>query len=89
MPNRRKVNFQGQMVDAESVEFEADKELWSTYILHDGTALKIKAVLTDVSRLEGIFSPNGRPRYIWSKPHRSSHQRARITAETINECCDI
>jgi hypothetical protein len=64
MPNRRKVNFQGQMVDAESVEFEADKELWSTYILHDGTALKIKAVLTDVSRLEGIFSPTGDPVYL-------------------------
>jgi hypothetical protein len=64
MPNRRKVNFQGQMVDAEIVDFEADKEQWSTYILHDGTSLKVKAVVTEVARLEGVFSPTGDPVYM-------------------------
>lgn len=64
MPNRRKVNFNGQLVDGEVVEFEADKEQWSTYVLHDGTALKIKAVLTEVMRLEGAFSPTGDPVYM-------------------------
>ncbi len=64
MPNRRKVNFQGQMVDAEIVEFEADKEQWSTYILHDGTSLRVKAVVTEVARLEGVHAPNGDPVYM-------------------------
>jgi len=64
MPNRRKINFNGQMVDAEIVDFEADKEQWSNYVLHDGTALKVKAVLTEVMRLNGIFSPNGDPVYM-------------------------
>jgi hypothetical protein len=64
MPNHRQINFNGQIVDAESVEFEADKEQWSTYVLHDGTALKVKAVLTEVMRLNGIFSPNGDPVYM-------------------------
>ena len=64
MPNSRKVNFQGRMVDAEIVDFEADKEQWSTYILHDGTSLKVKAVVTEVARLEGVFAPNGDPVYM-------------------------
>lgn len=64
MPNRRKINFQGQMVDAEIIDFEADKEQWSTYILHDGTSLKVKAVVTEVARLEGIYAPNGDPVYM-------------------------
>lgn len=64
MPNRRRINFQGQMVDAEIIDFEADKEQWSTYILHDGTSLKVKAVVTEVARLEGIYAPNGDPVYM-------------------------
>ena len=64
MPNRRQINFQGKAVDAEIVEFEADKEQWSTYILQDGTSLKVKAVVTEVARLEGMFSPNGDPVYM-------------------------
>jgi hypothetical protein len=64
MPNRRKVHFQGRMVDAEVVDFEADKEQWSTYILHDGTSLKVKAVVTEVARLEGIYDQKGDPVYL-------------------------
>jgi hypothetical protein len=64
MPGRRKINFQGRMVDAEVVDFEADKEQWSTYILHDGTALKVKAVVTEVARLEGVYDQKGDPVYL-------------------------
>lgn len=64
MPNRRKISFQGQIVDAEIVDFETDKEQWSTYILHDGSSLKVKAVVTEVARLEGVFAPNGDPVYM-------------------------
>jgi hypothetical protein len=63
MSNHRKVNFMGQMRDATVVEFETDKENFSTYILHDGTSLKIKAVLTEVVRIEGVYQPNGDPVY--------------------------
>jgi hypothetical protein len=64
MPIQRKVNFQGREVIAESVEFEADKEQWSTYILHDGSTLKVKAVVTEVSRLQGVYDSNGDPVYM-------------------------
>lgn len=63
MSNRRKINFMGENRDAVIVDFEADKESFSTYILHDGTSLKIKAVLTEVLRIEGVYQPNGDPVY--------------------------
>jgi len=63
MSNRRKINFMGQMVDVTIVDFEAEKENFSTYILHDGTSLKIKPVLTEVYRVEGMYQPNGDPVY--------------------------
>jgi hypothetical protein len=64
MPNRRKVNFQGRERDAVSVDFEAEKESFSVYILHDGSSLKMKVVLTEVSRVEGEYAPNGDPVYM-------------------------
>lgn len=63
MSNRRKVNVNGVMREATIVDFEADKESFSTYILHDGTSLRIKAVLTEVLRIDGMYQPNGDPMY--------------------------
>ena|ERR1700733_8447263 len=64
MPTSRKVNFQGQSVDAEVIEFEPEREQWSTYILHDGSTMKIKAVVAEILRLQGVFTPNGDPIYM-------------------------
>lgn len=61
--SNRKVPFGGQMRDATIVDFEVEKESFSTYILHDGTSLKIKPVLVEVFRIEGVFQPNGDPVY--------------------------
>jgi hypothetical protein len=61
---KRKVNVGGQDFMAEEVEFEPEgAEKWNTYILHDGSTLKVKAILADVMRLDGQFSPNGDPVY--------------------------
>lgn len=60
----RRVNFQGETRDAVPVDFEVEKETFSTYILHDGSSLKIKAVLTEVLRVEGAYAPNGDPVYM-------------------------
>ncbi len=48
---------------AEEVEFEAEREGWNIYVLHDGTTLKLKAVLSEVLRVEGEYAPNGDPLY--------------------------
>jgi hypothetical protein len=64
---KRKVNLGGQMVDAEEVSFQPDSESggeqWSHYTLLDGTSLKVKAVLMNALRIEGMYGPNGDPVY--------------------------
>lgn len=60
---RRKLNLGGREVTAEEIEFEAEREVWNAYILHDGTALKLKTVLSEVLRVEGEYAPNGDPLY--------------------------
>jgi hypothetical protein len=62
---KRKVNLGGQDFMAEEIEFQPDQngERWSTYLLHDGTTLKIKAIVADILRIEGQYSPNGDPVY--------------------------
>jgi len=52
------------MVPAEQLEFESDKEPWTSYKLEDGTILKVKTVLTNVARLLDRYKPNGEPIYV-------------------------
>jgi hypothetical protein len=50
---KRKINLGGQEFMADEVEFESESsEKWNSYILHDGTTLKLKVVLADVLRVE-------------------------------------
>jgi hypothetical protein len=61
---KRKINLGGQEFMAEEIEFESESgERWNEYILHDGTKLKVKAVLAEVLRIEGQYAPNGDPLY--------------------------
>ena len=60
---RRKVNLQGRDIWGEEIEFETEGEKFNTYILHDGTRLKIKTVVTEVMRLEA-HKPDGDPLYL-------------------------
>lgn len=63
MAGKRKVKFQGNDVWGEEIEFETEKEGWNDYILHDGTKLKMKTVVSDVVRLE-LYQPDGSPVYL-------------------------
>ena len=64
---KRRINFNGQECAAEEIDFQADSqnggEQWSHYTLHDGTSLKVKAVVVNVLRIEGAYAPNGDPLY--------------------------
>ena len=60
---KRKINFQGQEVWGEEVEFETEREGFNSYILHDGTRLKMKTVVAEVLRLD-IHKPDGEPIYV-------------------------
>ena len=64
---KRKVKLGDQEFDAEEIAFQPDSEnggeQWSVYTLHDGTTLKLKPVVVNVLRVEGVFTPNGDPLY--------------------------
>ena len=61
---KRKVNLGGQEFMAEEIEFESESgEKWNVYALHDGTQLKLKAVVAEVLRVEGQYTPTGDPLY--------------------------
>ena len=65
MATRRvKIHFNGQQVDAETVEATQAGERWNEYLLDDGTILKVKVVVTNVYRVEGQYDAEGNPLYI-------------------------
>lgn len=61
---KKRINLGGREYTAESIEFETEREHWNTYLLHDGTELKLKAVVSEIVRIEGAFAPNGDPLYM-------------------------
>ncbi len=61
---RKQYNFNGQQVWGEEIEFETEREGWNVYILHDGTKLKMKSIVSQVVRLEMHNPTNGDPLYL-------------------------
>ena len=59
-----KINFNGQQVDAQSVDVTQSSEKWNEHLLDDGTILKLKAVLTNVYRVDGQYDAEGNPVYM-------------------------
>ena len=60
---KKKFNLGGKEVMGEEVEFETEREGWNTYILHDGTKLRVKAVVASIIRLDE-YLPTGDPIYL-------------------------
>ena len=58
-----KINFHGQEVDATEVEFQTRKEDWNEYQLMDGTVIKMKLVVSQIFRIEGVYDNEGNPAY--------------------------
>jgi hypothetical protein len=52
-----------QDVPGEEVEFETEHEGFNIYILHDGTKLKLKAVVGKIIRLDA-YNPQNEPLYM-------------------------
>lgn len=40
------------------------QEYWSTYILEDGSQIKIKTVVHEILRVDGQYDPEGNPVYL-------------------------
>lgn len=58
-----KIDYEGREVDATDIEFQTRKEDWNEYQLMDGTIIKMKAVVSDILRIEGAYDKEGNPVY--------------------------
>ena len=58
-----KINFQGREVDATEVEFQTRKEDWNEYQLMDGSTIKMKLVVSQILRIDGMYDDEGNPAY--------------------------
>lgn len=64
MPSRkRKIPFQGGMVEATVMPFQVGGEHWNEYLIDDGTVIRMKLVATEVFRIDGQYDPQGNPLY--------------------------
>lgn len=53
----------GQMIPGEEIDFQTERENFNEYVLHDGTAIKFKAVALKFIRLD-MYDANGDPVYL-------------------------
>lgn len=63
MPDKIKINFGGEEVDATSIDINQTNEYWNQYLLDDGTVIKMKLVATKVFRVENKYDNEGNPLY--------------------------
>jgi hypothetical protein len=62
---KKKVQIPGVgEVDAEVIPFRGDVEHWNEYLLDDGSVVRMKAVVTEIVRVEGQYDPEGNPAYM-------------------------
>ena len=59
-----KMKWQGQEVDTLSLRFKTIKEEWNEYDLEDGTTLRMKALVSDIVRVEGHYDKENNPIYL-------------------------
>ena len=67
MERRRRIKSPaGEMVDAVELGFRIEgEEPWISYLLDDGTLLRVKLTLTNIFRVEGQQDQLGRPVYVF------------------------
>lgn len=63
MSEKTKVVLNGQLFPATKVPIRTNEERWSEYMLDDGTVIRIKVVLTEASRIDNLYEPDGTPVY--------------------------
>lgn len=51
-------------MEAEIISFRGDVEHWNEYLLDDGSVVRMKAVVTEIVRIEGQYDQEGNPAYM-------------------------
>ena len=59
-----KMPYQGKMVDAEEMIVERSQEEWNTYVLDDGTVIRLKVVVLRVAKVPGEYDDEGNEVFI-------------------------
>jgi hypothetical protein len=54
-----KMPYMGKMIDAEEMTVERSHEEWSSYILDDGTVIRMKTVVLRVGRIPDAYDDEG------------------------------
>jgi hypothetical protein len=54
----------GSVVDAVEIPIEESLERWSELKLEDGSILRVKMAVVSVSRVQGMWDPQGNPFYM-------------------------
>ena len=63
MDKKIRIKFQGRDVEATPIEVNQSTELWNTYMLDDGSMLRLKVIVTNVNRIDNMYDAEGSPVY--------------------------
>jgi len=63
MERKTKIMFNGKMHDATFIPVTSSQEPWNEYILDDGSLLRLKTVVTEIYRIDGLYNAEGEPLY--------------------------
>ena len=64
MPRRIRIQFQGQTVEADELEYEPLGEPWSEYKCADGAIVRLRTVVSRIVRLVDKKNDEGDPIYV-------------------------
>ena len=63
MERKTKIMFNGKLHDATLIPVTSSQEPWNEYILDDGSLLRLKTVVTEIYRIDGLYNAEGDPLY--------------------------
>lgn len=73
MANKIRIKLpDGREADATPVEINQASEQWGHYLLDDGSTLKVKLVVTKISRIDNEYDVEGNPVYIFQSTNVTS-----------------
>ena len=61
---KKTIDVLGKQMDVADVPITKATEFFNEYELEDGSMLRVKSVATAVLRIEGQFTPDGKPVYM-------------------------
>lgn len=66
MPGKRRIPTpDGGHLEGTIATFRAGGEHWNEYLVDDGTVIKVKLVVTEIVKIDGMYDPNtGDPAYV-------------------------